>query len=301
MSYKIGVDGGASKTECVLVDADGAILARHLAPGCSPSLRAAAAAKAVVADALAALLEKAPQPKMKIAGLLLCMAGNREFWKEYAQGLKGFGRVVAVDDSLPVLELATGGQPGLVLHGGTGSFVAARTGAATKDSFGRVHYAGGLGWRFGDDGSGYDLGRRAVARALLELQGWMSPSGLGPLVCGHTGLKDPGEISRHFYAQAGVDPRIAGLAPGVLRLAGERDPAAHALVVESTSKLLDLAVRVGTKLFPNRILRSLRAGLSGPILTDPIVVKILTDRAPLALEVVREPPIEGVRQLLDWI
>ena len=29
MSYKIGVDGGGSKTECILVDATGAIVTRH--------------------------------------------------------------------------------------------------------------------------------------------------------------------------------------------------------------------------------------------------------------------------------
>ena len=36
-----------------------------------------------------------------------------------------------------------------------------------------MHYAGGLGWRFNDPGSGYDLGRRAIARALLD--DWTTP------------------------------------------------------------------------------------------------------------------------------
>ena len=77
------------------------------------------------------------------------------------QADEGFGKVVACDDSRPVLELATGGKPGLVLHAGTGSFVAAQAPDGT------LHYAGGTGWRFGDPGSGYDLGLlRAVTNAV---------------------------------------------------------------------------------------------------------------------------------------
>lgn len=43
--------------------------------------------------------------------------------------------------------------PELVLHAGSGSFVAAR------GLDGAVHYAGGLGWKFGDAGSGFEIGR----------------------------------------------------------------------------------------------------------------------------------------------
>ena len=38
MAWKIGVDGGGTKTECVLLDPSGAVAARHTGPGCSPSL-----------------------------------------------------------------------------------------------------------------------------------------------------------------------------------------------------------------------------------------------------------------------
>jgi glucosamine kinase len=158
MTYKIGVDGGGSKTECILVDAAGNIVARHLAPGSNPSAVGPEQARLVVTDALCALIAN---HAVKITETLLFMAGNRAFWQEFASGLTGFGDVKTADDSLPVLELATDGQPGLVLHSGTGSFIAAR------DNDGVIHYAGGLGWRFGDPGSGYDLGRRAIARALL--------------------------------------------------------------------------------------------------------------------------------------
>ena len=123
MTYKIGVDGGGSKTECILVDAAGAIVTRHLAPGSNPSIVGPEQAKLVITDALCALLGT---HAVNIDETMLFMAGNRPFWQEFVAGLTGFGRVTTADDSLPVLELATDGEPGLVLHSGTGSFVAAR-------------------------------------------------------------------------------------------------------------------------------------------------------------------------------
>lgn len=292
MIYKIGVDGGGSKTECILVDAAGTIVARHLAPGSNPSAVGPEQARLVVTDALCALIVNHPA---KIAETLLFMSGNRTFWQEFAATLTGFGTVKTADDSLPVLELATDGQPGLVLHSGTGSFIAAR------DGDGLIHYAGGLGWRFGDPGSGYDLGRRAVARALLELQGWAPASRLGPTVRDHTqlgDLADAGMITRYFYSDPAPNQKITALAPAVLRLAAEGDYTAHLLIIESASELLDLAVRVAAKLFPETPADELRVGLSGSILTHPVVQDALAPRSPLPLLPVIGTPIEGVRRLL---
>lgn len=294
--YKIGVDGGGTKTECILVDAAGAIVARHLAAGCNPNVVGPEQARLIVTDALCALLNSPSLlPQAGVSHTLLSMSGSRSFWQEFAAGLTDFGRIRAVDDSFSVLELATRGGPGLVLHAGTGSFVAARA------PEGSVHYAGGLGWRFGDPGSGYDLGRRAIARALLELQGWLPPSRLGPTVRDHTQLgetADAGAITRFFYQHADPNRRIGALAPAILRLASEGDHTAHQLVVDSVTELLALATAVATKLFPATPLDAVPAGLSGAILTHPMVVAALAPRSPLPLTPITAPPIEGVRLLL---
>ena len=299
---KIGVDGGGTKTECILVDARGEIVARHLAPGCNPNVTGPDQARTTVTAALAALTSSpalSSQPSAlsssPIVATHLFMSGAPAFWQEFAAALTGFGRVTAAIDSLPTLELATGGAPGLVLHAGTGSFVAARS------PDGAIHYAGGTGWRFGDPGSGYELGRRAIARALLELQGWLPPSGLGPAVCAHTQLGDAAEVravTRYYYQHAEPNRVIAALAPVVLRLATEGDPAAHQVLIESASELLELATRVAAKLFPATPPDTIPAGLSGALLTHPLVATALATRTRLRLTAITVPPIEGVRRLL---
>ena len=297
MTFKIGVDGGGTKTECILVDPDGTVAARHLAPASNPSVVGPEQAQMVVTDALCAILEEAREldDDATITATRLYLAGSRYFWREFAAGLRDFGEVVAGPDSLPVLELATDGEPGLVIHSGTGSFVAAR------DPDGNVHYAGGIGWRFGDPGSAYDLGRRAIARGLLELQGWAPPSRLGPTVRDYAQLgaeADASAITRFFYADPAPNHKIASLAPAVLRLASEGDHTAHAVIVESVTELLELAARVTGRLFSGIPADTLRAGLSGSILTQPLVREMLAPRSPLPLVPITEPAIEGVRRLL---
>ena len=305
MIFKLGVDGGATKTECILVDDSGAIVASQRAGGSNPSVIGPDEARRVVVDAILALLTQpaAAVPGRSISTTLLCMAGSRLFWRETAAGLSGLGRVVAVDDSLPVLELATRGGPGLVLHAGTGSFVAARAPreavpATEAVPFGPTHYAGGLGWRFGDPGSGYDIGRRAIGRGLLELQGWMPESGIGRMLQACTGLKGANEIGRDLGQGRAANPKTAGLAPEVLRLAEEGNAAALGIVLESTGELLGLAQKVAAKLFTETPANEICAGLSGPILTRPIVARALQERSLLVLKPVDAAPIEGVRRLL---
>jgi N-acetylglucosamine kinase-like BadF-type ATPase len=292
--YRIGVDGGGTKTECILIDASGAIVARHIAPGCNPNVAGPDAARAVVAEALRTLVASIPGPVI-VTHTHIYAAGNRAWWRETGDQLQGFGRVFTADDSHPVVELATDGQPGLALHGGTGSFVAAR------GPDGRFHYAGGVGWRFGDPGSGYDLGRRAIGRALLELQGWMPASRLGPAVRDYTpagAAGDAASVTRHFYQHPEPNQQVAGLAPIVLTLAADGEPAARELVTQSIGDLIALAHRVAERLFPGVALAALPAGLSGPILNHPAVRAVMPTLTSLPLQPVTAAPIEGVRRLV---
>jgi glucosamine kinase len=321
MSFRIGVDGGGTKTECILIDDQGAVVARHTAPGCNPSVAGPERARAILLDALRALLaaasrsripdvsslEKQGRPPAEAPGagfavvdrVLLCMAGSQSFWRETAASLEDCGRVVATPDSLPVLELATNGKPGLVVHAGTGSFIAAHA------PDGSVHYAGGLGWRFGDPASGYDLGRRAIALALLELQGWASRTALADCLWAYTGLADYPGNSRLFYGSEDAAAKIAGFAPRVVELAGQGCAPAQQVVAESINGLSPLVKAVCERLFPGATSKDpVPCGVSGAILNQPPCAFALSSLAlahswPVHLRPVSGSPIEGVRRLLQ--
>lgn len=293
---KIGVDGGGTKTELILLDSRGAELAHHLAPGCNPSQTGPEQARAILEAALRELTAKHAGP---ISQSLFCMAGNRGFWRETADVLPSFGQITTTDDSIPVLELATGGAPGLVLHAGTGSFVAAR------GTDGTAHYAGGLGWKFGDPGGGFDIGRRALGLALLELQAAPQPAKLSPLaeaLRAHTGLGDYPSNSRFFYYDATANATIAAFAPVVLRLAAHDCGPAQQVVADSITDLARLADQVLHRLFPPPRAK-LPCGVSGRILNSVPAAFALRSLAsklkwPVELRFIDTAPIEGVRRLL---
>ena len=314
LEYKIGLDGGGTKTELILVDATGTVVARHSAPGCNPSQIGADRAGAVVRDAITELVAKSNianlcpatagtntgpaaagnGAKSKIAATHLYTAGSPVFWKEFAATLREHGPVLTGPDSLPVLELATGGAPGLVLHAGTGSFVAARA------PDGSVHYAGGLGWKFGDPGSGSDLGRRAIGHALLELQGWARPTALGEALKVHTGLADSVANTRFFYTAEDANARIAAFAPRVLELASAGCTPAQSALACTVTDLVEYARLVTTKLFGTAVVP---CGVSGAILNSPPAIYALkalaeTHAWPVEYRFISAAPIEGVRRLL---
>jgi len=287
---KIGVDGGGTKTALILIDDRGGIVDRRLAPGCNHNICGPETAVVILEEAMSALVSRGP-----VTHTVLCMAGSPSFWDETAAALTSrgrFGKVIAFDDSRPVLELATDGEPGLVLHGGTGSFIAAQSPA------GSAHYAGGSGWRFGDPGSGYDLGRRAIGQALLELQGWSPRTSLSAMLCNFSGLTNADDLTRYFYEHAEPNKQIAGLTPALLRLAADGDQSVREIVLESVADLLHLCGKVVATLFPAWPLTDLKAGASGPILTHPFVFPILAERSGLNLRPIIEAPIEGVRRLI---
>lgn len=295
-NFKIGLDGGGTKTELLLVDAAGTVVARHTAPGCNPSQIGSEKAAVVVREAIAELVarSKIENQKSKIIATHLYTAGSPIFWKEFAATLREHGTVVTGPDSLPVLELATAGAPGLVLHAGTGSFVAAR------GLDGSIHYAGGLGWKFGDPGSGSDLGRRAIGHALLELQGWAKPTALGDALKAHTGLADAVANTRFFYTAEDANVRIAGFAPRVLELAHAGCAPAQTAVACTLTDLVEYARLVTTKLFGAAVVP---CGVSGAILNSPPAIYALKALAeshawPVDYRFITEPPIEGVRRLL---
>jgi N-acetylglucosamine kinase-like BadF-type ATPase len=162
MGYSLGFDGGGTKTDCVLLNVRGDVIGEgHGGPanplrsgfdGAFSSLREAAA------GALAAGKIRPADIGSVCAGL--AGAGRRSVVRRMmvflSQEFPAALTQVATDYEV-ALESAVGSGPGVVLIAGTGSVAYGRNAA------GDTARAGGYGPMLGDEGSAFEIGRRAVS------------------------------------------------------------------------------------------------------------------------------------------
>ncbi len=241
MTYYLGLDGGGTKTECIVLDESGRIAAQGVS-GPSNPLRvgfdhAFAALTAAASLALANANLTADQIRAVCAGL--AGAGRPSVVEAVTPFLlKTFPNSLArVTTDLEVaLEAAVGAGPGVVLIAGTGSAAYGRNAA------GQVARAGGHGPWIGDEGSAFDIGRRAVvamARA-RDLSGAAAP--LAEMVLAALRCADWDELTERIARNADeVFPRIF---PVVVAAADAGDAAARETLSTAASGLASIATDV---------------------------------------------------------
>ena len=167
MRYVLGFDGGGTKTECVLMDESGAILARSRSGPSNAVNVGASSSAAALASAGREALSAAAKSSSEVAYVLAGISGASEpsVQAEIQANLKPiFPNATIIIASDLVLSLAAAGEtPSLVVIAGTGSAVLGWT------SPHRVSRAGGFGPIIGDAGSANDIGRKTVARCFQKV------------------------------------------------------------------------------------------------------------------------------------
>jgi N-acetylglucosamine kinase len=166
MKYVLGFDGGGTKTECVLMDETGAILARSRSRASNAVNVGAKASAEALAEAGVEALRSAAKSSSDIAYILAGISGAGESAvqaeiKILLQPSFPDASIVITSD-LPLTLAATGEIPGVVVIAGTGSAVLGRTAPL------KLARAGGFGHIIGDPGSANDIGRRTVARCFQK-------------------------------------------------------------------------------------------------------------------------------------
>jgi len=151
-------------------------------------------------------------------------------------------------DAWVALNGATSGGPGIVAISGTGSI------AFGKNAKGVTARAGGWGYAFGDEGSGFDLARQAVRAALRHEEGWGPPTALrGALleaaVAKDVTVRDMNDLLHRFYAGEFSRARVAALAELVETTASQGDAVAQELLGSAAQSLAVLAGAVRRNLF----------------------------------------------------
>ncbi|MGA8366393.1 MAG: N-acetylglucosamine kinase [Candidatus Acidiferrales bacterium] len=160
--YFLGFDGGGTKTECVLADSEGRILQRSTAGPSNPLRTGYAKAWFALSDAADAVLCRQKIRAGQISGICAGLGGaGRPGVAHRATTFFEHGytnaQVRVTSDLEIAFEAAFGSGEGILLLVGTGSA------AFGRDANGQTARAGGRGPWFSDEGSAFDIGRRAFA------------------------------------------------------------------------------------------------------------------------------------------
>src|SRR5215469_905701 len=163
--YFLGFDGGGTKTECVLADGTGKVLARATAGPSNPLRIGYTRAWFSLSESLDLVLSHEKITSNHIRGVCAVLggAGRPEVERRVQNFLERSlpnAEVEVTTDLAIALEAAFGSGEGIILVAGTGSA------AFGRDAHGRTARAGGRGPWFSDEGSAFDIGRNAM-RALL--------------------------------------------------------------------------------------------------------------------------------------
>ncbi|MCY0897477.1 MAG: hypothetical protein OWU33_00840 [Firmicutes bacterium] len=193
----LGVDGGTSKTEAVILS-DAGILgfsrgdaSNHQGVGLDQAVQTIIA---VIESALADAGIKLDQVSRAVLGL-----AGADFPEDIDQLQSGlapyFQRVpyAVVNDAEVALAAGTENSYGIVAVAGTGTNVFGR------NVEGRALHVGGLGYEYGDYGSGIDLVREVLHSAFRSAEMRGPKTQLEPMVLSTLGQPDYSSLSRALY------------------------------------------------------------------------------------------------------
>src|SRR4026209_2890265 len=169
LSGLVGVDGGGTKTEAVIIDANQRVIGEGRAGPSNPLRVVIAGAAAAVREAIdsACAAAKLRRGDLIAAQIGLAGARRRELRERMRETLLplGVGEIEVVTDADIALYGATDGAPGLVVIAGTGSI------CCGINARHRRFCAGGWGPIAGDEGGGAWLARRAPRAGAFGFHG----------------------------------------------------------------------------------------------------------------------------------
>ena len=202
-----------------------------------------AEARQNLTGAVAAAFATAGIPRHAVASAVLAAAGSdgeeiRRAFSDWAEEVSLAVRFQVVLDAWPVLAAGTPDGWGIALISGTGSLAFGRA------ADGRTARAGGWGFLFGDEGSGYAIAMAGLRAAAQAADGRTAPTQLLDAILGHFHLDRPEALVSAVYPIAGNRQPIAELAETVLDVAASGDAAAGKIVEEAARQLAAMVATV---------------------------------------------------------
>ncbi|HYJ75079.1 MAG TPA: BadF/BadG/BcrA/BcrD ATPase family protein [Kineosporiaceae bacterium] len=294
----LAVDGGNSKTDVLVAENSGRVLARVRGPSCAPIHHGLEGAMDAL-DRLVrrALVEATPTgPARPAVGVFALAGADLPFEEEQlldACRRRGWvERAVVRNDAFALLRTGTDRGWGVAVVCGAGI-----NGVGVGPDGAVVRFPA-LGAISGDWGGGYDVGFAALAASVRAQDGRGRPTLLATSVPAYFGLPDPLAVSVALHLGELPEDRLVELPPLVFDAARQGDEAAVEVVLRLADEVTTLAAAAIRRLGiggedPDVVLGGglLRAGL--PLLDDAVRAGIEREAPRATVVTVSADPIVG--------
>lgn len=279
LRYVLGLDGGGSKTACLLADDTGRVLGHGL--GGPTNINFVSRRTAIASVRRAVRQAIAPIRPAEIA--VACGSHTGPDWIAAMCSVVPVRQAFGVGEHEPVRAACMRQRgPGLVIVAGTGATIIA------WDNRRRVVVVGGWGSPLGDEGGAYDTAMRALRAAIYGEDGRGQPTALGEAVREHFKIADLRELQRIFYQERVPRHIVSRFCCAVFAVAQAGDAAARKVLADS-GRALGIAAAAAIRR------RGLRRGRLDVVVSGGMVSAGRFLLAPLRREVRRAAPRTQVR------
>lgn len=266
MKYLIGMDGGGTKTKCILTDLNLQPIYETIG---GPSNFLVIGTETVSETILNLINDCTSSQNIlsdDIQAIVLGTTGGgrrndaelleKQIFNQAKQNNITINKFRVESDARIALEGAFSGKPGSILIAGTGSIMFG------KDEEGKIHRVGGFGRYIGDEGSGYRIGRKGLNAVARAYDGRAKYTKIADLLEQEFSISSAEELITEVYRN---NFNIASVAPLVFDAAESGDKIAQRILENEANELLLHISAMKEKLK----VQILKVSLIGSLLTTP--------------------------------
>lgn len=266
MKYLIGMDGGGTKTKCVLTD----INLNPIYETTGGASNFLVIGTETVSETILNLVNECASSQNisinDIESIVLGTTGGgrrndaalleKKIFEDAKRKSIPIIKFRVDSDARIALEGAFSGKAGSILIAGTGSIMFG------KDDKGEIHRVGGFGRYIGDEGSGYRIGRKGLNAIARFLDGRAKSTKIADLLDQEFSISTSEQLITEVYRN---NFNIASAAPLVFEAAESGDKIAQRILEDEADELLLHITAMKT----NLNVEILKVSLIGSILTTP--------------------------------
>ncbi|MBI5021813.1 MAG: hypothetical protein HZB59_10275 [Ignavibacteriales bacterium] len=275
--YVIGIDGGGTKTNALLVNFDGTVVSEASTGSTQLQTIGIKESSQILFDLIFQCCQQAACTADSVHNVVMGIAGagrasDRSNLVSSLQSIavkKKFplNNITVETDARIALEAAFAGGPGIIIIAGTGSIALYRT----ED--GKLLRTGGWGKILGDEGSGFSVGRGALNAVMRQHDNRGDKTELTKKALDHFQVSTIDDLIQKIY-HGSAD--VASFAPRVCEAASAFDHVARSVLVKNANELMD---HVRVLIMQSRPKKKIPVALMGGMLeTDTPYSKMVREK-----------------------